>query len=125
MVIHAYMQTYTSLWVVSYAFVFVCFLPRQDKYWILDSTPYYMQEAERLTQDYLDITHVRAPGFGKMDSHIRRVFSRSLGCFYVFFLCSHTPLSPRRKGFARPDVVFPIPCLGFTPDSSTRVFGLS
>ena len=34
--------------------------PLQDKFWILDSTPYYMREALRLTQDDFDITEVRA-----------------------------------------------------------------
>ncbi|CAN0469160.1 unnamed protein product, partial [Ectocarpus sp. 12 AP-2014] len=29
---------------------------RKDKFWILDSTPYYMREAVRLAQDSVDIT---------------------------------------------------------------------
>ena len=31
---------------------------QQDKYWILDSTPYYMREAIRLTEEKFDPTDV-------------------------------------------------------------------
>ncbi len=37
---------------------------RQDEFWILDSTPYYMKEAERLTRDELNLTEAR-----KIDWH--------------------------------------------------------
>lgn len=32
---------------------------QQDKFWILDSTPYYMKEAVRLTQADMEVTEVR------------------------------------------------------------------